>query len=1122
MARPRLDFRVLGPIEAVDDGRPVALGGSKQRALLALLLIHPNETVSSDRLVDELWGERPPGTPSKTLQVSVSRLRKALGDDLIVTRDYGYELRVDPDSLDSRRFERLVAEGTAAGTPREAAEKLEEALSLWRGRPLADLAYEPFAQSEVARLEDLRLAALEQLIEAKLALGRHAEVVGQLENLIREHPYRERLRAQLMLALYRSDRQADALQTYQDARTTLVEELGIEPGERLRDLERAVLAQDPALALDASPVADATAERPSRGAFVGRDDELAELRGALDSALAGSGRLVLVSGEPGIGKSRLTDELIDQARARGARVLVGRCWEAGGAPAYWPWVQSLRAYLDEVEPEALREQLGPDAGELAQLLPDLGGLLPDLPEPPAMDSEGARFRLFDAVSTFLRNATADQPIVLVLDDLHAADEPSLLMLRFVARTIADSRLLIVGAYRDVDPTIRAPLDSTLAELVREPQTAQIGLAGLSESHLAEYIEASTGVEPPSGVVRTIHGETEGNPLFMTEVVRLLNAEGRIGEADARPAIPAGVRAVIGERVGRLPEKCRQVLVAASVMGREFELDALARLGERSHEELLDLLDEPMAERIVGEVPGSPGRLRFGHALIRDTLYDELTPARRLRLHRDVGEALEATYGRDPEPHLAELAEHFAAAAPVGTVDKAADYARRAGDRAASQLGYEEAIRLYEVALDLVGVDAARCDLLLALGDALGRAGNTPASKRTFLEAADLAEQLGLPEALGRAALGYGGRYVWDVSRDDAHCMPLLERAIAALGERDTALRVRLLARLAGGPLRDASIPPERKRAVSQEALDKARRIGDPGTLAYALAGYNAANHSPDHTHMQVKLATELIEAAAEAGDFERLSEGHEHRGAALIELGDLPGAKADIAAMGRVADLLRQPSQEWFAAIYAAHLALLEGDTADAERLIEDARRAGEHVESWSAAVTYGLQLFVLRREQGRLGEVEDLVRRSVAEYPTYPIWRCVGALTAAELGHLSEAREDLDALAAGGFAALPFDEEWIVSVCLLAETATTLGEAEHASALYEMLLPYGDRVATAYPEISIGAVARYLGLLAAAIERWDDAERHFEQALELNERIGARSWLAHTRDDLARMRDAM
>jgi DNA-binding SARP family transcriptional activator len=537
-----MDFRILGPLEALEEGRAVRLGGDKQRALLALFLLHANEALSVDRLIDELWGERPPATALKTVRVYVSRLRKTLGDaegegstGVVATRGHGYELCLDPERVDAHRFERLVGEGRgelAVGRPERAAATLEQALSLWRGPPLADLAYEPFAQHEAARLEELWIDALEQLIDAKLALGGHGEVIGRLEALIAAHPYRERLRGQLMLALYRAERQADALQAYQDARRTLADELGIEPGERLRELERAILAQDPQLNLAAAKegtAAEPTVEAPG-SVFVGRERELAELGEGLDDALAGRGRLFLIVGEPGIGKSRLAEELVVRARARGARVLVGRCWEAGGAPAYWPWVQALRAYARDSDGAALRAELEAGGADLAQLLPELRERFPDLPEPPTLEPEAARFRLFDAVAEFLRRACEARPSVLVLDDLHAADAPSLLLLRFLARQLGSARMLVLGAYRDVDPLPGQPLTETLAEVTREPVTRRLPLGGLSEREVAEFLELTAPAVASEELPVALYEETEGNPLFVGEIVRLVSIEGvRSGE-----------------------------------------------------------------------------------------------------------------------------------------------------------------------------------------------------------------------------------------------------------------------------------------------------------------------------------------------------------------------------------------------------------------------------------------------------------------------------------------------------------------------------------------------------------------------------------------------------------------
>jgi DNA-binding SARP family transcriptional activator len=1124
-----MDFRILGPLEVLDDGRTVTVAGPKPRALLAFLLLHANETLTADRLIDELWGERPPAGAAKSLQMQVSRLRKALAGDggsgpgLIETRERGYKLAIDPEQLDAHRFERLVAEGRAqlaADRPESAAPALEDALALWHGAPLADLAYESFAQPEIARLADLRVAALEHLIEAKLQLGRHAEVIEQLEILIGEHPYRERLRGQLMLALYRSERQADALQAYQDARRTLVEELGIEPGERLRELERAILAQDPSLQLvvaEPSERIERPPETPTR-TFVGRDRELADLITALKGALAGRGRLVLLAGEPGIGKSRLADALVEQARARGAEALVGRCWEAGGAPAYWPWIQALRASIRDAEPEPLRAQLGVGAGDLAQLVPELRERFPQLPEPPALEGEGARFRLFEAVTSFLRRASETRPLVVVLDDLHAADEPSLLLLQFVARELDASRLLIVVAYRDVDPTLRAPLTSALGELVGEPHTTQIALGGLSAADVAEYVRLSTGIEPPPALIEALHAETEGNPLFVSETVQLLAAEGRVDDADAHVRIPPGVHAVIGRRVERLSRPCRAVLVPASVMGREFGLDALAELGELGHDELIELLNEAMAERVLDDVPGAPGRVRFDHQLIRDTLYYQLTGARRMQLHKAVGEALEAVYSSEPEPHLAELAQHFVAAAAIGTADKGVDYARRAGDRAAGQLAFEEAARHYEIALSLPGEEVERCELLLALGDAQARAGDSTASKHAFREAADLAERAGLAQQLARAALGYGGRFAWARASTDAALVPLLQRALAAIGEDDSLTHAKLLARLAAAG-RDDPLGDRRAR-LGEEALLIARRSGDPTAIASAVAGHWIAVEGPDRYRRGegIAVGNELISLGEEVGDRETVFAGHDHRLHSLWVLGDRAGIDVELQALGALADELRQPAQQWFVSTGRTMLALMEGRFDEAERLISETLAIGQGAQSWNAGVSQRLQLFILRRAQGRLAELEETISQSVHEYPSLVRFRSALAHLYAELGRERDARATLDGLLARDLAHEYLDAEWVFGTSLLSDPCARFGDERAVARLYSMLLPYEHLYAQAPTESIFGSVARGLGVLASALGRFDQAERHFEVAMEAERRMRARPWLAHTQHDVAAM----
>ena len=1123
-----MEFRILGPLEVRHDGRVIPLGAGQQQVLLAFLLLRANETVSRDRLVHELWGERPPSTAAKALQGHVSALRKLLEPDrasgaagrVIVTRGSGYELRLEDDQLDVDRFERLRDEGREALTqeqPGSAAVLLREALALWRGPPLADFVYEPFAQAEIARLEELRVATLEDRVEADLAADRHREVIGELEALVQEHPLRERLRGQLMLALYRAGRQAEALEAYQAAREALVEELGIEPGRDLRELHQAILRQD--AALDPERRRAEPAAETARGAFVGRERELAALGTVLESAFAGRGQLVFLVGEPGIGKSRLADEVIRRAGERGARVLTGRCWEAGGTPAYWPWVQALRAYVRDAEPEALRAQLGAGAADLAQIVPELRELLPGIPEPSSLESEGARFRLFEATAEFLRNASQARPILLVLDDLHAADAPSLLLLRFLARELGSTRVLLVGAYRDVDPTPGQPLSEMLADVTREPVTRRLQLGGLDEQQVAEYVELTASESSSPELVATLHEGTEGNPFFLGETVRLLALEGlRHEPSEARIAVPPSVRDVITRRLGHLSAESNRALVLASVLGREFPIDAAARLGGMSEDALLETLDEAMVARVVSDAPGGPGRLRFAHVLIRDTLYDGLTPTRRIRLHREAVGALEALYGDDSGPHLSELARHSMGGSEF---EKGLDYARRAGDRALALLAYEEAARLYALALEALELvrasdERTRCELLLSLGEAELRAGNSSAAKEIFLDAAGIARRLDLPHELARAAAGYGGQMVFGRAGSDVRLVPMLEEALAALAEDDVEPRARLLARLAGA-LRDEH-SRNRRDALSKDAVELARRSGNPDALAYALNGRAAAIVAPDTVAECLALGTELRELGERIGNAEVVVQGFSHRIIAQLLVGDVRGAEADVAVASAVSAELRQPVQRWQSCGWRAMLALAAGRLREAEELIAAAFADGEHVHPGIAIPVHRLQRHTLCDFRGTLAEVEPEIADLVGRNPARPVFRCVLAHLHARVGRVPEARRSLDHLAHDDFSALPFDQEWLYSMSLLAETSALLAAADVAASLYERLVPWAAFTATDVAEGFRGSISRYLGLLAVTTERGQDAERHFEEALAANESMGARPWLAHTQHDCGEM----
>jgi predicted ATPase len=620
------------------------------------------------------------------------------------------------------------------------------------------------------------------------------------------------------------------------------------------------------------------------------------LSAALDEALGGLGRLVLVAGEAGIGKTRIAEQLAARARTRAARVVWGRCFEGEGAPAYWPWIQVLRGYAATRPPAGLRAELGGGAAEVAQLLPEVVEVMPGLEPPPSVDPETARFRLFDAVATFLRRAARETGLVVVVDDLHWADRSSLLLLEFVTRELAGSRLLLLGTYRDVEVSRRHPLSDTLAELARQPVTYRVALRGLSQAEVASCIAAVAGIEAAPEVVAAVHSQTEGNPFFVGEVARLLATEDRLGGAgDLALGIPEGVREVIDRRLNRLSERCNRLLAVAAVEGRDFDLDVVGQAARFSASEVLEELDEATDAHLVTETGNGPGRYRFAHALVREVAYAGLRVSERASLHHRVGEAIEYHSQPDLEARLAELAHHFLQSAAVGDADKAIDYAARAGNAALGLLAYEEAVGHFQRALQALklahpGDYSRRCELLLALGQAQRAASDLAGARATYEQAAAVAKSVGAAEPLAWAALGLGVEFT--VGIVDEVEVRLLEEALAALGEADNVLRARVLARLGKALLWTRQ--EERRGALSEQAVQIARRIGDPGTLAAVLHDRDMAIWGFANAEERLDITGEVIKLAERSGDQDLAVRARASRIANLLELGDMPALEAEV------------------------------------------------------------------------------------------------------------------------------------------------------------------------------------------------------------------------------------
>jgi DNA-binding SARP family transcriptional activator/tetratricopeptide (TPR) repeat protein len=1141
-------FLLLGSLEVHGEHGAVRLGGVKPRAVLAMLLLHANEPVSAERLALALWGEDAPDGAVKTVHVHVWRLRKALGDaDLIATTPAGYCLRVRPDELDAASFERLLEDGRQAladGRAEHAATLLRQALALWRGPPLGDLAGEPFARAEIARLEEQRLAALEARIEADLAAGRHAELVGELRRLVAVHPTREGLAARLMLALYRGGRQTEALQAYQDARRVLVTDAGVEPGPRLRELQQAILRHDTALqpsremrataiecdfatvsppsgAAARSVAATATAApitlelpRPLHAAagpaFVGRDAELAWLCGHWMHLRGGTRTAVIVGGEPGIGKTRLASELARAVHREGALVLYGRCDEGLAVP-YQPFVEALRPYARAAGLDRLRAELGDLAPQLGRLLPELTGL----GEPNRADPESERFALFEAIAELLETMARERHVLLVLDDLHWATKPTLLLLRHLIRSERRLAALVLCTYRDTEAAPGQPLAQLLADLQRDAGTHRLSVGGLDDAAIGTLVEAAVGHpldDRGSQLVRVLQAQTAGNPFFLRELLAGLAESPMIPAAELEA--PEGLRHVIAQRVARLSAPAGPALRVAAVAGTTFSFPLLELvLGVESG--ALDALEEAVTAGFLTDA--GRGDYAFAHALVRQTIYDQLGAPRRMRLHRQLGEALE-TLG-DTDTHIEALAHHFAQAAPDGQGVKAARYALAAGRNATARLGHEEAAAHYEhglQALTLTGQpqDGERCELLLALGQAQWHTGELDKARQAYGQAAELADKLGDATALAQAALGYCGNR--PEAAPSATVVDLLQRALSAVGDEDSALRARLMGRLAAA-LAHTDVG-HRKPALAHDALRMARRIADKAALADVLASTHRATRTPDSLDESMAMAGELGHVAEELGDRRLRMLAHGWLLDDLLDLGDIDAVERELDGLQRLADTRKERFFTWLQTTFRANHAHLAGRLEACEALAHAA-----HVERYRgrdelAAHMFGMQMLFVRREQGRLDEVVQTVAQFAAQEPKLAAWRCALASTHAQLGRIAHARHELEAVAGPDFSDIPRDGFWLSNLTMLSEVVVALGDAHRARLLYELLIPHADRCVVTLALLCQGSLSRSLGLLATTMSRFEDAARHFEQAIAKNAVIRAPIWIAHSQHDYARM----
>jgi DNA-binding SARP family transcriptional activator len=1132
-----VELAVLGHLEMTGPLGTVPVRGAKERVLLAMLAVRANEVVSTNELVDALWPDEPPTTATKTVHSHVARVRRALEtaglDGVLVTRDPGYVLRVAPECIDAARFEQRLRAGQQALRDEryeEAARKLGSALDLWRGDALADCRGADRLDAEAVRLEELRIGALEDRVDAELACGRHGALVAELESLVTRHPLHERLWGALILALYRSERQGDALRAYRRARDVLVETLGVEPGSELRSLEAAVLERSPSLDLPirvgmaSPPPSRLLAGTPVGLGFVGRGAELTALQERWRDAGSGTRQLALLAGEPGIGKTRLAAELALMAQADGARVLYGRCDEGLGVP-YQPVVESFREFVEGFDDSDLLNALGRYAGELVRFAPELLDRRPDLPAPMQSDPATEQYRLFEAVTAWLAAASRRDPIVLVLDDLHWAARPTILLLRHVARSERPMRVFIVATYRDTELDPAHPLTEMLADLRPATDVARFTLIGLDQRDVVAFVEAAVGRPLEAAerdVARTVHSQTAGNPFFVGELVRHFTEPGSgVPPTDALASfrdgdipVPLGARETVARRVARLAPATQEVLRLAAVIGLEFDVPVLRAIARIDDDDLLRALEGAETAGLLREM--QTDRFGFAHALVRASLYDELSASRRQRIHRRVAGAIELEYS-SLDDHLAALTDHYAIAAP----ERAVGYAIRAADVALDRLAFEDAVQACDRGLGALeaarraGVDVSatdECDLLLRRGRALLRAGQ-PRGRKSLFRAFEVARGLGDRQRLAEAVLAMNRGFFARIGRTDAELVAALEHAIAMQGDGEGPILAELLATLASELV--FADDGERRFELSDRALEMARRAGDRRAVALVLQLRSMTIQSPETLAERIAQCDELLEIADELNDPAITFFTAFTRSGTAMETGDVDAANAMVDLASQVAAELREPTLLWQSAFMRTARLILEGRLDDAEAsalatfdLGQRAHRDGE------ALIFFTEQMLEIRRWQSRLPELID----EFAEFAGHEDFDFGFSLVKYlyDAGEHDRARACYERVVQ--HITLPPRRDMLATTTLgnVAYLAARLDDRERAPAIYDALLPFAAVFGSTTVVRPVGS--HFLGMLAVACDRRDDAARHFADAINAHERAKAPLVRAETQLEYAHL----
>jgi len=874
----------------------------------------------------------------------------------------------------------------------------------------------------------------------------------------------------------------------------------------------------------ASPSLPARLAAAQAAVFVGREREYERLDAAwkaVDGGAAGGVGIMLVSGEPGIGKTTLSARFAADVHGKGAVVVYGRCDEDLGIP-YKPWVEALAQLVAWLPDEVLAAHVAERGGSIARLIPGLAPRLGSgLPEPG--DGDAQRFVLFACVADLLARAADERAVLVVLDDLHWADQATVQLLCHLATAGAPTRVGVLGTFRDSDVGSSHPLADALAALHRDGRVERISLRGFDDGELLALLEGIAGHEMTADGVAlrdAVLAETSGNPFFAVEVLRHLAETGAIYQgADGRWAstvdlqaagLPISVKEVVGHRLARLGAETERVLSLAAVIGRDFDVPLLARVADVDDDALIELCDAAVSAAVLATTD-DPDGYTFAHALIAHTLHDGLSPARRARAHRAVAEQLEALVGDDPGDRVGELARHWMAATAPAEVVKAVRYAAAAGARALEQLAPDEALRWYGEAHALVerhgSDDRERVDILLGLGTAQHHCG-VGAHRETLLDTAWLADRIDAVDLLAQAALTNSRGFASAIGHVDEARLEVIGRALERLGDTDLALRAELLGLAAAERFYADDLPT--RLSLADEAVRTSRRSGDPQALFRTLKLALEAIGGPSTLAQQIEWSDEMSRLAEESGDpADRSAAANMSAQFALVD-GNLAAFRSGSATIDELIDRVPSATLRWTYGWREGLSVILAGELGAAERLAGEIVTLGEQIGQTDVASFFGAYLANIRYHQGRLHELTPQIEQAIVDSPGLPAYRAVLADACARGGDLRRATALLDADRAGGLT-MREDKQWTTAHAAWTVAAVLVGDTATAELLHDRLQPHHDQMVITVPTTVHCAVAHYLGMLDHLLGRHDDAERRFEEAMAIHDGMESPLLVAYT-----------